>query len=210
MDWPGEELAWDLLADLDSARVTANAKAVFDATDAAYELTCLGQDIRICLADRTICAKSDLGMFLIDTLGEYSRLSILRYLIHACETPPSGELVNPSDLPGGGIFTKGTHVLPMKEVATCYTDRLDEFRSLGERLGGSPLDYGDASLGLPAFPRVPVVMIVWSGDDEFPPRASLLFDSSCVSQLSHDTIWSTAMMTVEMMLKEGKGRKGKE
>ncbi|MCP5002753.1 MAG: DUF3786 domain-containing protein, partial [Planctomycetes bacterium] len=50
------------------------------------------------------------------------------------------------------------------------------------------------------FPRVQVVLIIWLGDDEFAPKSSLLFDSSCVSHLSTDIIWSAAMMVVEMML----------
>ena len=47
---------------------------------------------------------------------------------------------------------------------------------------------------------VPVTLIIWSGDEEFPSTASLLFDSTCVSHLPPDMIWSTSMMAVEMML----------
>jgi hypothetical protein len=204
MVWPGEEKAWDILLGLDAKDVTTNAKAVFDSYDSTYALTCFGQDIRISLKDRMIFSKSRLGALLVASLGHYSRLSILRYLIHAIDLPLSGQLVRPSDLPGGDIFTKGTHILPLDKAAAYFSNHSNEFLTAGENLGGTQGDYGDMSLNILPFPRVPVVLIVWLGDEEFPSTASLLFDSSCVSHLPPDIIWSTSMMAVEMMLESTK------
>jgi hypothetical protein len=202
MAWPGEKDAWDILSDLDSKDVKTNAKELFNSSDSTYELTCFGQDICISLTERIIFSKPSLGSLLVDALGEYSRLSILRYLIHSIDLPLSGQLVRPSDLPGGDIFIRGTHVLPLEKTAAYFTNNFSDFLSTGKSLGGSQRDYGDISLKLFPFPRVPVVLILWSGDEEFPPKSSLLFDSSCVSHLPTDILWSTAMMTVEMMLIE--------
>jgi len=200
MVWPGEEEAWDILSVLEAKDVTANAKALFLSHDSAYALTCLGQEIRISLKDRMIFSESRLGTLLITSLGDYSRLSILRYLIHAKDLPLSGRLVRPSDLPGGDIFSKGTHILPLDKAAAYFSDRSNEFLLAGQNLGGTQRDYGNMSLSIRPFPRVPVVLIIWSGDEEFPSTASLLFDSSCVSHLPPDILWSTSMMTVEMMM----------
>jgi hypothetical protein len=200
MAWLGEKKAWDILSGLDSKDIETNAQALFNSYDSTYELRCFGQDIYISLTDRNIFSKSSLGKLLVKELSEYSRLSILRYLIHAIDLPLSGQLVRPSDLSGGDIFLRGTHVLPLDKTAEYFTSNFDEFLSIGKSLGGSQLDYGDISLKLFPFPRLPVVLIIWSGDEEFAPKSSLLFDSSCVSHLSTDIIWSTAMMAVEMML----------
>ncbi len=208
MTWPGEEEAWGILLNHDSDDIKTNAKALFNSYDSTYELTCLGQDIYISLKVRNIFSRSSLGKLLVTVLGEYSRLSILRYLIHAIDVPLSGQLVRPSDLSGGGIFLRGTHVLPVNKIASLFADHFNEFLSIGKSLGGSQLDYGDISLELFPFPRVPIVLMIWSGDEEFPPDSSLLFDSSCVSQLSTDILWSTAMMTIEMMLIDLKTYRG--
>ena len=61
-------------------------------------------------------------------------------------------------------------------------------------------DYGDASLRLFPFPRVSVTIIVWKGDKEFASRADLLLDSTCELHLPVDIVWSTAMMSVLVML----------
>ena len=200
MAWPGEKEAWDILSSLDPGDVKANAKVSFNSCDSTYELICFGQDIRISSTDRSIVSMSDPGTLLVNTLGEYSRLSILRYLVNAINVPLSGQLIRPSDLPGGDIFIRGTHVLPLDKLAEYFENNRNEFISIGKSLGGSQLEYGDMSLELFPFPRIPVVLIVWAGDDEFAPKSSLLFDSTCISHLSTDIVWSTAMMTVEMML----------
>lgn len=198
--WPGEEEAWEILSALDARSVTANADAGFDAVDSRYALTCFGQRIRVSLKERVLASDSPLGMSLLTSLGSHSRLSILRYLIHAVDLPLSGRLVRPSDLPGGDIFSKGTHLLPLDRVAARFSNRAPAFFEAGRRLGGTKLDYGDLSLRLLPFPRVPVVLILWSGDDEFPPTSSLLLDSSCSSLLPPDIVWATCTMAVEMVL----------
>ncbi len=205
MTWPGEKQVWDILSKLDSKDVQTKANVIFNSHLSTYELTCFGQDINISLANREIFSNSSLGKLLIKELGEYSRLSILSYLVHAKYLSLSGQLVRPSDLPGGNIFLRGTHVLPLDKIAECFGNNPKEFIKTGKSLGGSQLDHGDISLKLFPFPRVPIIIIVWSGDEEFSPKASLLIDSSCVSHLSIDIIWSTAMMSVEMMLITTKG-----
>ena len=196
----GEKEAWDILTKIDHQVVQSNADVFFDPENASYEMTCLGQCIYISLYDRNVFGKSHLGEFLVKELGEISRLSILRYLIQAKDVPLSGELVRPSDLPGGAIFIKGTHVLPLDRIAKRFDNNSEDFFSKGKEVCGTQLDYGDMSLKLFPFPRVPLVFIVWSGNEEFPSNCSLLFDSSCTLHLATDIIWSTAMMSVEILL----------
>ncbi|MBT4484127.1 MAG: DUF3786 domain-containing protein [Candidatus Latescibacteria bacterium] len=196
----GEKQAWDILTKIDHQVVQSNADVFFNHEKATYEMTCFGQCIYISLYDRNIYGKSHLGKFLINELGEISRLSILRYLIQAKDVSLSGKLVRPSDLPGGAIFIKGTHVLPLDRIIKRFDNNSEDFYSKGKEVGSTQLDYGDMSLKLFVFPRVPLVFIVWSGNEEFPSNCSLLFDSSCTLHLATDIIWSTAMMSVEILL----------
>ncbi len=45
-------------------------------------------------------------------------------------------------------------------------------------LGGEPLDLGDAAARFMAFPRVPITHVLWGGDEEFTPEATILFDET--------------------------------
>jgi hypothetical protein len=48
--------------------------------------------------------------------------------------------------------------------------------------------YGDVSVTIPAFSRVPITIVVWKGDEEFPPSASILFDDTVLDYLSAEDI----------------------
>ncbi len=198
---PGEDEAWRLLASLDPAAVEANAAAAFDPASSTYELRCFGQMVRVSMKDRGICGNSRLGDLLVEGLSEFARPSILRYLIHARDVPQSGKLIKPAKLPGGEIFVRGTHVLPLDGIAQRFCNNLEGFLAKGAELGGVRLEYGDVSLKLAPFPRLPIVLIVWSGDEEFPANASLLLDSGCPEQMPTDVIWATTTMTLELMLR---------
>ena len=200
MNWPGENQAWDLLLELDPEDVQKNASVIYDIELLTYELICFGQPLRISRQDRTITSMSDISHRLLNELGDYSRLSILNYLVNAKDVPLSGQLKRPSDLRGGDIFARGTHVLPLDEIADLYSNNKADFLSKGHNLGGRPLDYGDMSIELFPFPRVPVDLIIWSSEEEFPAKSSLLFDSNCIFQMPVDILWSTAMLTIQMMI----------
>ena len=200
MIWTGEKEAWDILSSLDANDIKTSANAAFDHYNSEYTLTCLGQDIHVSLTERDITCSSASGSFLVKELGEYSRLSILRYLINAKALPLTGRLMKPSDLPGGDFFSKGTHVLPLDKITGRFENDFDGLIRQGKILGGLQEEYGDVSLRLWPFQRIPVIIILWSGDDEFLSKSSLLFDSSCISHMATDILWSTAMMTIKMML----------
>ncbi len=200
MIWPGEDEAWDLLGKCDPVTLQTAARAIFDPGSSTYVLTCFGQDIHISLKERIIAGSTPIGKYLVEELSESSRLSILRYLLDAREEPLSGKLINPADLPGGGILLQGTHVLPLAEVAHKFADSPGQFLKQGRSLAGFPAAYGDTALQLFPFPRLPVVLILWSGDEEFPPRSTLLLDASAVLHLPMDVIWAASAMILRMML----------
>jgi len=196
----GRERAWDFLAELVPEDVQRRACVSYDPAMSAYCLTSLGQDLTIVPKERKIFAKTPSGKYLVDALGYLSQLSVLRYLVDAKDIPLTGELVKPSELPGGEIFLKGTHVLPLNKITGRFDQRPAEFLQKGKELGGFAADYGDIAVRLLPFPRVPVVVVLWSGDDEFPANCSVLLDSSCALQLPTDIVWSTVLMSIELMM----------
>ena len=197
--WPGEDLAWNILEKLDPNDVQTNASVTFNSELSFYLLECFGQTVYISLRNKNIYSDTFIGKLLIDKLGEYSRLSILKYLTLAKDVPFSGKLVKPSDMPGGGIFLQGTHVLPLDKIAEWVENNRSEFLEKCKKLQGAQLDYGDISIKLFPFSRVQIVLILWMGDEEFPTNASLLLDSSSTLHIPTDIIWSIAMMTLELL-----------
>ena len=63
-----------------------------------------------------------------------------------------------------------------------------------------PLDQGDLSVVVQAFPFVPVALIIWKGDDEFPPEGTILFDRSIPGILSaEDIAWLAGMIVYPLL-----------
>lgn len=59
----------------------------------------------------------------------------------------------------------------------------------------SPLDYGDSSVVIEALPLVPVALVLWKGDEEFPPEGNVLFDRNISNILSaEDIAWLAGMV----------------
>ena len=197
----GEEQAWEQLKRLKYEDVCCRAKVTYDQSLKTYILKSFGQNINISLLNKEISGDSQDGDFLLKKLGDYSRLSALWYLVNARNIVFSNKMIRPGNLKGGGIYSKGTHVLPLDRIADKYSNDIEGFIQRGNELGCEELVYGDASIKLYPFPRVPIFIILWKADDEFASRLDLLLDASCELHLPVDIIWSTAMMTVLMMLK---------
>jgi hypothetical protein len=195
-----QEQAWELLAGRDPKSVCERAAVAYAEESARYTVTSFGQDVQVDLASRTLSCESPLGSLMLGRLGYFSRIGILHYLLHAQSLPASGQWVAPGDLASGQLYFRGSHILPTEPLAKAYGDALERFRARGKALGGHALDYGDAAVRLLPLPRLPVALVLWRGDDEFPARASLLFDATCEGHVAADILWSTAMLSVLMFL----------
>ena len=196
----GEKHGWECLAGLDFDDVCKKANVSFESGLQRYVLSSFGLNVFISNHNKSISCDEDSSDLLTNKLWEYAGLTYLWYLINAEHIPLSGDLIRPDNLKGGHLFTKGTHVLPLKGLAEKYNDDIEGFFQRGEALNAEKVRYGDAAIKLFPLPRVPVTIILWRGDDEFPPRADLLFDTSCELQVPVDILWSIAMMSVLIMM----------
>ncbi len=196
----GEERVWELLTVQTPEELCRRTEASFDASSGLYTLKSFGGDFSVSPARREILGHSPGSELFLKKLGYFFRLSVLGYLVLGKDVALTGRLVNPVNMKDGQLFFRGSHVLPIDKVAEKYGNNLPDFLGRGEELGGTRLEYGDASFRVFPLPRVPVVLILWLADEEFPSRADLLFDTASEVQLPIDVIWSIAMLTTLAML----------
>jgi hypothetical protein len=196
----GDQLAWALVAEKEPSIICKQADVKYDYVANKFSMKCFGQDIIVDVLNYTIVSHSPLGEKIIHGLGHFFNLAALWYLGKAKNIPPSGQMISPASLSGGEIFQRGTHVLPLDQIAAKYGSDFDWFYAKGVELGGQRMEYGDASMRLFPFPRVPVTLILWGADEEFSARAGMFFDVTCEQHLPMDVIWSTAMTSVLILL----------
>jgi hypothetical protein len=197
---PGGMWVWQKLAEMDPRDVCRRADVTYDTQTAIYNLKSFGCELAIALEDRRIYENTQHSLSLMDRVDPELCLSALWYLITAKDIPLSGKLIRPVSLPGGQIFIKGSHILPLQQVAEKYGRNPSGFITQAEEYGGEILSFGDASIKLMAYPRVPIDMVLWQGDEEFDDNVDILLDESCVYQIPLDIIWSTCLMSVMLML----------
>jgi hypothetical protein len=197
---PGEDKAWQLLASMSPEAVCRAADASYDSSTSSYTVKSLGMDVVVSVPERSLTTATEGSAVLLQRLGYFSRLSILWYLVSVKDVACTGTPVKLENIPGGDIFTRGSHVLPLDKVAQKYGRDKAGFIEKGKRLGGEITKGGDASIRLLPLPRIPVVLTLWLEDEEFPPRVDLFFDSTCSTQMPLDMLWSVAMMSLLILL----------
>jgi len=196
----GEREAWEALEKLDSGAVARCAQARFDPEAKSFRLSCLGQEIEVRLGERRLRSPSTAGRRLLEDYRDYSRLSILRYLLHAPGSELTGEQMKPSEMPGGDFFTQGTHVLPAGSLAKRFDHSGMELLERAQGLGGRPLEFGDVSVEVPVFPKFPLAIVIWFSDEEFPSaEGSVLLDALWREAMPVDIVWSSAMLGLCML-----------
>lgn len=117
-------------------------------------------------------------------------LIILTYLLRAQAVDLSGKMVNEKQIAGGETFFRGPHSLNTRPMEGIFGQDKEAFLSAGKRLNGKVKKFGDAAICLPVFPRVPLTLILWEKDDEFPAALKVNFDSTISSHLPLDIIWA--------------------
>lgn len=73
-------------------------------------------------------------------------------------------------------------------AARDFEGRLEELHRACRALGGQPLKQGDAGYQINAFDCMPLQMLFWDGDEEFPAQANVLFDADITDFLHEETV----------------------
>lgn len=122
----------------------------------------------------------------------YFYLFVVYYMLLLQDIKPSGELISEKDLPGGATFFRGPHLLPTKLISDRFGNDLQGFRDLCKKLGGTPLQLADAAFSFTITRDILVAVLYWTGDEEFPAEAKILYDKSISEHLPLDIVFALA------------------
>lgn len=125
---------------------------------------------------------------------------ILHYLM-AAEVPAiTGHWISYREIPGAsfyfGAFVKRA-VDPLKKV---FGRNISGFSRAAEKLQARKIENGDAGFEFSVLPAVPLQLILWEGDDEFPAEANILFDQTIGRILTpEDVAWLAGMVVYRLI-----------
>jgi hypothetical protein len=121
----------------------------------------------------------DIEISLVDSEAKVpvkDKILILHYLTLAKGTPTANKFIAFKDLPEGANYFPTFSKRSIEPLVSYFGRESHRLIDVASRLGGRRVDYGDVAVAIGAFPRVPVTLVLWQGDDEFPPRGNIIFD----------------------------------
>lgn len=143
----------------------------------------LNQPYQITLPDTYISLKDS-----EDEVPLRDKILILHYLTQAKGTPITNKVIAYKELPEGASYFPTFHKRAVKPLLDYFGKEPHLLIDAAAKLGGQKTDYGDTSVTINAFSRVPITLVLWLGDEEFPPEGNILFDSTIPDYLSTEDI----------------------
>ena len=192
------EQFWERLAGFHREETANRAKCKYLAAADSFAISLLNTEYVVDPVRRTIRVAAESRE---DREAGYSQqLCLLAYLVNARDSPPADRLVSVERLDTGGFFFRGSHRLPVEKLANAFGPDPQLLHKVGRRLDAVPRAFGDASIELSVLPRIPVTLVIWAANDEFPARASMLFDQNATVQLPLDVLFAGAALTINVVL----------
>lgn len=189
MSDPIDKAIFSDLKSMDPEEVVLRTGCNFDKNSGQYLLEVWGQKYFV---DPDKCEVKPEGKGL-KTYHDFLYLFILYFLIKSKKMIPTGEWVSQKDIPGGEGFFRGPHTIPVDSITKRFQDDLEFFKKECKKMGGISLDLADASFAFEITPSIPVAVLYWQGDEDFPSEAKLLFDRTIEQHLPLDIIYTIAV-----------------
>jgi hypothetical protein len=111
-------------------------------------------------------------------LDSFLQSLVLTYLDTADGGPPAGRWVTFRDLPNGSFYNQAFQGYGPDRLAKRWKLDIAGFESACRAAGGLPIDVGDAGFSFAVLPRIDMAAVYWLGDEDFPSKASVLFDAN--------------------------------
>jgi hypothetical protein len=116
------------------------------------------------------------------------KILILHYFTGAKGTPATGKSIAYKQLQGGLSYFPAFSQRAIGPLVKNFGRGPELLRKAVAKLGGREADYGDVSVTINAFDRVPITLVLWKGDEEVSPNGNILFDANISDYLSTEDV----------------------
>lgn len=135
------------------------------------------------------------------TLAESApaQILLLRYLTGGTLLPMQGEFIAYRDVPWGETYAANFNGRCILRLARGFGYKPESFERGMEMLGALRTSGGDAAFTLEFLPSLLIKLIMWYGDEEFPPSAQILFSDNFPVAFSADDIAYTGDIVLDAL-----------
>ncbi len=159
-------------AALDPASVTERLSGVaWDGKE--FTLTLLGRQFAVAHPVYAIRALDDGKLPPLPT-----QTFLLRYLLESRDVAWKGEWKTFREMPWGEMYITPYTGRVLTRAAFTLGTRVAAFKAAAEKMGAEPVKHGDAGYCFPLIGGYRMQILVWEGDEEFPPNAQVLYSDN--------------------------------
>ena len=156
---------------LDAAEAAARTGVKWDGKE--FYVNLLGQEYAISYPDYAIrCIDSGI----VPSLP--TQTFLLRYLLEGKAVVSQGNWLTFREMPWGELYIKPYTGRVLTRAAFTFGTRIAAFRAACEKMGVAALRHGDAGFEFTFLNGYRMQIIVWEGDEEFPPNAQVLYSDN--------------------------------
>ncbi len=125
---------------------------------------------------------------------------LLHYLTGCKSIPLSTKLISFRELPSGFSYEKAFYREAVEPLLREFSESPSRFEEAAKGLGGEKVDLGDMAYSICVLPRIPLVFVLWRGDEEIPGSANILFDISSSSHLPTEDLGVLGEITTRRLI----------
>jgi Domain of unknown function (DUF3786) len=183
-------------ADLAAQSGTSLEHCVSQETGLVFYL--LGEELQLCLPGYEILSRSG------QPPNELQQLMALYYFNKADGTPISGRWISFAELPDGRFYNPAFQSYTGAAIVRAFGGALPALERAASQLKGAAQPLGDRAYAFKALPRLPILLIYWTGDEDFPPACQLLFDACAPHYMPTDGCAILGNLLTHRLLKAGR------
>ena len=163
---------------MDPEEIAGRLEIPYDEASRTFTLPFMGSVYRITHPDFQVTHLSDdMDYYPLEEMI-YAKILTIRFLLRGAHSLGTGKYRTYREMPWGEVYLRQFDGRCIKRLAFSYGNRIAEFCAIMEHLRGARTKHGDAAYQLEIYPDYRIEMILWEGDEEFPPSSQILFSDN--------------------------------
>lgn len=116
------------------------------------------------------------------------KILIAHYLLGATGKKNAGKLITFRQIPDGHFYFDAFQRRARDPFVNFFGSNGKLFVKCAREMGATAVENGDFGMEFRVFPRICIQLVLWEGDEEFSPDATILFDESIQHHLPAEDI----------------------
>ena len=185
--------------EIDPKEISERTGFFYDEEKKVFTVVFMGSTYEISFPDYKISHKEDeKGVYPLEEAMN-AKIFMVRYLSEKAKTLSSGKFLTYREVPWGEVYFRQFQGRCLMRLAFSYGDKLEAFKKVMTAMGAKPLEQGDCAFELEFMEGFFIRLILWEGDDEFPPSSQILFSDNFAVTFAAEDLAVAGDICINMM-----------